>query len=77
MKGFISTYVLCYVVCAIFIFFIFGWIYNNLWAMLAVICLPIAVMLQMFLHYEKRIDALEKRIEELERMKFREQEKME
>lgn len=66
MKGFFSTYALCFVIGMIFLFFGFGLIYGNVWAMLAVICLPVAVVIQMFLHYEKRMDALEKRIEKLE-----------
>ena len=66
MKGFFSTFAVCYLILAILTFFGFGLIYNNIWAILAVICLPIAAAIEGFISMEKKIEKLEKRIEELE-----------
>ena len=66
MKSFITTFAICYVIGWIFLFFGFGFIYNNLFAILAVICLPIAAVIEGFIGMENKIERLEKRIEELE-----------
>ena len=66
MKGFLTTFALCYVVLWILTFFGLGLIYNNLFAILAVIALPMAAVIEGFSGMEKRIEKLEKRIQELE-----------
>ena len=66
MKSFITTFAICYVLLWILMFFGFGLIYNNLFAILAVIALPIAAVIEGFTGMEKKIEKLEKRIEELE-----------
>ena len=66
MKSFITTFAICYVLLWILMFFGFGLIYNNLFAILAVIALPIAAVIEGFIGMEKKIEKLEKRIQELE-----------
>ena len=66
MKSFVTTFALCYVILSILMFFGFGLIYNNIWGILAVICLPIAAVIEGFTAMEKKIETLEKRIEKLE-----------
>lgn len=74
MKGFFSTFGVCYLILAILMFFGFGFVYDNIWALLAVICLPIAATIEGFTRMEERIEKLEKRIEELEGKKDNETE---
>ena len=66
MKSFITTFGICYVLLYVLMFFGFGLIYNNIWAILAVICLPLAAVIEGFIGMEKKIEKLEKRIRELE-----------
>ena len=66
MKSFITTFAICYVLLWILMFFGFGLIYNNLFAILAVIALPIAAVIEGFIGMEKKIEKLEKCIQELE-----------
>ena len=74
MKGFLTTFAICYVLLWILMFFGFGLIYNNLFAILAVIALPIAAGIEGFIGMEKKIEKLEKRIQELEGTKIDETE---
>lgn len=74
MKSFFTTFALCYVILAILMFFGFGLIYDNIWAILGVICLPLAAVIEGFIGMEKKIEKLEKRIEELEGKKVDETE---
>ena len=66
MKSFVTTFALCYVILSILMFFGFWLIYDNIWGILAVICLPIAAVIEGFIGMEKKIEKLEQRIEELE-----------
>ena len=66
MKSFITTFLMCYVLLYILMFFGFGLIYDNIWAILGVISLAVAAVIEGFTAMEKKIEKLEKRIEELE-----------
>jgi len=66
MKSFLTTFVVCYVILLILAFFGLGLVYNNFYILLAVIALPIAAVIEGFIGMEKKIEKLEKRIEELE-----------
>ena len=66
MKSFLTTFVVCYVILLILAFFGLGLVYNNFYILLAVIVLPIAAVIEGFIGMEKKIEKLEKRIEELE-----------
>ena len=66
MKSFITTFAVCYLMLLILAVFGLGFVYNNFYLFLAVICLPVAVMIEGFLGMEKKIEKLEKRIKELE-----------
>lgn len=66
MKSFFTTFALCYVILAVLLFFGYGLIYDNIWAILGVICLPIAAVIEGFIGMEDRIKQLEQRIKELE-----------
>lgn len=74
MKSFITTFAACYVLLLILAFFGLGFVYQNFYALLAVIALPIAATAEGFMGMEKKIEKLEKRIEELEGKKTHETE---
>ena len=74
MKSFVTTFAMCYIVLLILAFFGFGLIYDNFYALLAVVALPIAAAIEGFTYMEGKIEKLEKRIEELEGKKIDETE---
>ena len=66
MKSFLTTFVACYIVLLILAIFCFGLIYNNFYVLLAAVALPVAAVIEGFVAMGKKIETLEKRIEELE-----------
>lgn len=66
MKTFLATFILCFVICLLFLFFGGVYILSNVWATIALVALIMSVMIAGFLHQEKLIEELETRIKALE-----------
>ncbi|SDL05626.1 hypothetical protein [Natronincola ferrireducens] len=64
MKGFISTFFACIVICLIATFF-FASFLDNIWAIIVFIAFLLAVLITVFLNQESRIEELEKKMEKL------------
>ncbi len=65
MKGFVSTFFVCLIVCGVITFFFAGLILNNIWNITIVIAFLLAVLITVFINQESRIEELEKKLEEL------------
>lgn len=66
MKKFIGTFVICLILCYVFLFFGGALIFENFGATLVLVALIIAVLITMFVHQEIKIEELEARIKTLE-----------
>ena len=66
MKNFLSTFVVCFIGCCVLLFF-FASLLSNLWVLLTLAALFFAALITLFAHQEERMDALEKRLEQLEK----------
>lgn len=63
MGNFISNFFACLVVCVVAIFFFGGLIFTNIWAMIILVALFLAVLITVFMSQESRIEELEKKME--------------
>jgi len=69
MKKFLGNFLICLVVVEVFFFFGGGLLFDlsrHYYGAGAVIALILAVLLSVWMNQEERLDALEKRIQELE-----------
>lgn len=66
MKGFLGTFVICFIL--IYVFQLFGglFIFENIWGLLIVIALVMAILITVFINQETKLEELEKRIKNLE-----------
>lgn len=73
MKGFFGTFIMCLVLCYVFLFFGGGIILGNIWAALVFVALIITILITIFIHQETKIEELETRIKTLEsKIEFKE-----
>lgn len=66
MKSFFGTFIMCLVLCYVFLFFGGGIILGNIWAALVFVALIITILITIFIHQETKIEELETRIKTLE-----------
>ena len=66
MKNFLGTFVLCLILCYIFLFFGGILIFENFGAILVFVALIITILITVFIHQETKIEELEERIKILE-----------
>ena len=69
MKSFISTYVICFICCVLFMFFGGSLIITSTWLFMAFCALIMALIVTGFSIHGEKIEKLEKRVEELEKNK--------
>ncbi|WP_313340460.1 hypothetical protein [Sedimentibacter sp.] len=65
MKDFIALFIVCFVICLIVIFFTGGIIFTNIWAIIALISMILAIIAKNFINQSDKIEELEKKIEQL------------
>lgn len=66
MKDFIATFIICLIVCYLFLFFGGVLIFENIWALLVFAAFIISILITIFINQETKIEELEKRIKALE-----------
>ena len=66
MKGFIGTFLCIAIVLVVFLFFGGAWLMQNFWGIVAVVAFVLAVLFSWLVRLENEVDALKKKIEELE-----------
>ena len=66
MKTFLSSFAICFILCAAFLFFGGIRLLQNIWAVVALFSLIIAIGISLFAEQESRIEALEQRLQALE-----------
>lgn len=66
MKNFIGTFIICFILCYVFLFFGGAIIFENFWAMLILVAFIFAILAIVFIHQETKIEELEARIKKLE-----------
>lgn len=67
MKGFFSTFVMCLIVCTIFLFFGGFLIFESFWGPVIIIAFILAVVITSFISLETKIEELNERIKVLEK----------
>lgn len=65
MKDFLAIFIGCFILCLIIIFFFGGVLFTNIWAVIILISILLAIIIKAFLNQDLRIDELEKKIEQL------------
>lgn len=65
MKDFIAIFITCFVICLIVIFFFGGLIFTNIWAIIVLISLILAIIAKNFINQGDEIEELKKKIEQL------------
>ncbi len=63
LKEFISTFILCLIVCWVATFFFVGLIINNIWAIVIIVAFLLAVLITAFMNQQSRIEELERKME--------------
>ena len=66
MKNFIGTFIICLIVCYLFLFFGGVLIFENIWALIIFTAFIIAILITTFISQETKIEELEKRVKALE-----------
>lgn len=66
MKGFIGTFLCIAIAVVVFLFFGGAWLMQNFWGIVAVVAFVLAVLFSWLARLENEVDALKKKIEELE-----------
>lgn len=66
MKDFIAAFMISLVLCYFFLFFGGGLVFGNIWALLVLVALFIAILTTIFIHQETKNEELEARIKALE-----------
>jgi len=66
MKSFGTTFLICYVVCCVLLFFFGQFFFDNIWLLMAIPALLLAIGVGGYVENAEKIEKLEKRIEELE-----------
>lgn len=65
MKEFIGTLFACIFICWVFVFFLLGFIIENIWALVILIAFVLAVFITILIKQEARIEELENKMETL------------
>ena len=65
MKSFIEVFLMCFILCVITTIFFGGLILSNIWAILFLVALILAIFVTTFINQDSRITELEKKIEQL------------
>ena len=66
MKSFGTTFMICYVVCCVLLFFFGQFFFDNIWLLMLIPALLLAIGIGGYVENAGKIEELEKRIEELE-----------
>lgn len=66
MKGFLGTFIICFILIYVFLLFGGAFIFENIWAILVVIALAMAILITIFINQEAKLEELEERIKKLE-----------
>lgn len=66
MKNFVAIFGICYVLSIIFLFFGGFLVFENLYLLLALISLIIAILVTVLMYQDDRIETLEKKIKKLD-----------
>ncbi|MDO5110841.1 MAG: hypothetical protein Q4E65_00885 [Clostridia bacterium] len=66
MKSFLTTLVICFVLCAVFLFFGGALLIENIWGSAALVALLLAALISAYLAQETKIEELEARLKALE-----------
>lgn len=66
MRSFIGTFIICLIVCYLFLFFGGVLIFENIWALIVFAAFSIAILITTFINQEIKIEELEKRMKVLE-----------
>ncbi len=66
MKNFLATFVICLILCYIFLLFGGAIILESFWAAFVLVALIIAVLVTVLIHQESKLEELEGRIKALE-----------
>ncbi len=66
LKGFLSTFAICLVLCVIATFLFGELLVSNIWADVVAIAFLLAVSITVFMNQDSRIEELEKKIQQLQ-----------
>ena len=66
MKGFVGIFLCIAVVAVVFLFFGGAWLMQNFWGLVAVVAFVLAVLVSWLVRLENEVNALKKKIQELE-----------
>ena len=66
MKSFLGTFVICFILSYVFLFFGGILIFENLWGIIALVALVVSVLITAFINQDTKIEELEARIKVLE-----------
>ena len=66
MKGFIGTFLCIAIAVVVFLFFGGAWLMQNFWGTVFVVAFVLAVLFSWLVRLENEVDAMKKKIEELE-----------
>ena len=65
MKNFFASFLGCLLLCFIVAFFFGGLLMSNIWAILILVALFLAILITAFLSQDARMEELEKKISQL------------
>lgn len=67
MMGCLAIFLICLVGCAVFAFFFGSLLFHSFWAVVIFAALLLTLFIKLFLYYEDKVEALEKRIALIEK----------
>ncbi len=67
MMGCLTIFLICLVGCAVFAFFLGSLLFHSFWAIVVFAALLLTMFIKLFLYYEDKVEALEKRIALIEK----------
>ena len=67
MMGCLTIFLICLVGCAVFAFFFGSLLFHSFWAIVVFAALLLTMFIKLFLYYEDKVEALEKRIALIEK----------
>lgn len=65
MKDFLSTLLICFIICSVGMFFFGGILFNSIWAVIFLVSLVMAISITSFISQEERIGEIEKKLEDI------------
>ncbi len=66
MKDFLSTFGICFIFCMVMAFLFAGVLASNIWAVIFIAALALAILITVFLNLSNKIEDLEKKLEQLQ-----------